>query len=198
MTPESRVIPRGWDIDHASPSDFVVRCASCGRVSIRDERAEAHTQAQSHALRCSQTGVTPVARPEGSVSLEEGATDETADVGAALLIEGVNPRTDDVVGTEIVVRYESIQSGAGTQTASGLIDSTIGGESESYRGLELVRTDGRRLRIDVVDGIVLCEGRELNSGDTQWRKIGEAEVLRPARVGEAVGESAVATDGGVR
>lgn len=191
MTPPvSGVIPRGWWIDHDAPSDFVVRCVECGRLSIRDGRAQAHKQAIRHALRCSQTGVTPVVRPD-NVSV---GVDETEDAESLLLLEDVNPRCDDIVGTEVVVRYESISSRAGTQEVSGLISSMLGGDSGSYRGVELRVDDDRWLRVDVIDEAVLCEGRELNSGGTQWRTIGEAEHLRPARVGE----SAVVTDGGAR
>ena len=195
--PASRVIPRGWRVDHESPSDFVVRCIECDRLSIRDGRAQAHKQAQTHALRCSQTGVTPVSRPEGMTTVDD-TTAESTDEGSTLLFEGVTPRRDDLLGMEVVVRYESIQSAAGTQTARGLIDMTIGDESGSFRALELVGEDDRRLRVDVIEEAVLCEGRELNSGDVQWRTIGDAELLRPARVGESAGGSAVATDGGAR
>ena len=190
--PASGAIPRGWSVDHRTPSDFVVRCTACGRISIRDERATAHRQAQSHALSCSQTGVTPVSRPEGDASVGAGEESEPS-----LLLEGVNLAAEDVVGMEVVVRYESISSRAGTQRASGLIESRLGGDSAPYRGVELHVDDDRRLRVDVVDEAVLCRGRELNDGEVQWRKIGNAEVLRPTRL-ENSASSAVATDGGAR
>lgn len=189
----SEAIPRGWDVDHETPTDFVVRCTECGRVSIRDERASAHRQAGSHAFRCSQTGVTPVSRPGDEISNEE-----IDNSGSSLVLEGVNPATENIVGMEIVVRYESISSRAGTQRTTGLVDSMLGDDSAPYRGIEVLADDDRRLRIDVVDEIVLCPSRTMDTGTMQWRTIGEAEILRPARIGDSTSDSAVATDGGVQ
>jgi hypothetical protein len=63
-SPAPDAIPHAWTVDHESPDEFVVRCTECGRESIKDDRGRAHRLADTHAVRCSPTGVTPVSQPD--------------------------------------------------------------------------------------------------------------------------------------
>jgi hypothetical protein len=180
QSPPASGVPRGWSVDHQNPSEFVVRCTSCGRIDIQEDRGRAHRRADNHALTCSQTGVTPVRRPEPA----RGSTDdsdpdphlvEAADAGVNH--GGLDVLHADLRERELVVRYESTASRAGQQEIVGDVTAMVSADDQPFpnRGFILRLDDGARRQVDVLDAEVLCAH---NVG--AWRVIGALDAVAPA------------------
>jgi len=181
----SGAVPSGWSVDHESPDQFVVRCTQCGRVSIKDDRGRAHRLADNHAIRCSPTGVTPVSRPDGPGGDREPEPD------AAVTVTGFDAFEHDLVGEEIVVRYDSIDpSSDGIQVAGDVVDMVSAPDADvEFRGLVLRLPTGVRRRLDLVDGTIGCE----HNSTPGWRTIGELTSIAPTTTKNA--EAVAMTDG---
>jgi len=172
-SPASDTIPRGWSVDHADPEQFVVRCSHCGRIGIKDDRGRAHRLADNHALRCSQTGVTPVS---------SRASAPTADAAETAVADGGLEVTEaDLRGEEIVVEYDSVSERATRQRIAGDVVAMLPAPEDrddvEHSGVVLRLSDGRRRLVDVLQDRVKCS---TNGGrDIQWRTIGYLERLAP-------------------
>lgn len=187
----SEAIPRGWNVDHQQPNQFVVRCSACGRLDINESRANAHRRADTHALHCESTGVTPVSTP--SESTEENLEAPLED--AAVLDDGLDVQETDLVGRLVDVQYDSAASGATMKTVTGeivaMLPATTDVIDDPYRGFVLRLPDERRLRVDVFEAVVECP----HNTDSNWRRMGDLRRVAPTVDVEA---PRVMTDGGSR
>ena len=111
LSPASGAVPRGSEVDHANPDEFVVRCTACGRIGRKDGRGRAHRLADNHALRCSQTGVTPVSSSASAPTVDAAET--------AVADGGLEVTETDLHGEEIVVEYDSVSERATRQRIAG-------------------------------------------------------------------------------
>ena len=180
-------IPRGWSVDHADPEQFLVRCTACGRIGRKDGRGRAHRLADNHALRCSQTGVTPVSS-SASAPIADAAETAVAD-------GGLEVTKADLRGEEIVVEYDSVSERATRQRIAGDIVAMLPAPEDrddvEHSGVVLRLSDGRRRLVDVLQDRVKCS---TNGGrDIQWRTIGYLERLAPP---DEADRSPLLADGG--
>jgi len=167
----SDAVPRGWSVDHADPEQFVVRCNACGRIGRKDGRGRAHRLADNHALRCSQTGVTPVSSTDAA---------PTADAAETAVADGGLEVTEaDLRGEEIVVEYDSVSERATRQRIAGDVVAMLPAPEDrddvEHSGVVLRLPDGRRRLVDVLQDRVKCS----TTGDIQWRTIGYLKRLAP-------------------
>ncbi|PSQ18195.1 hypothetical protein BRD02_01610 [Halobacteriales archaeon QS_8_69_73] len=169
--PGSGVVPRGSEVDHINPDEFLVRCTACGRIGRKDGRGRAHRLADNHALRCSQTGVTPVS------STDTAATADAAETTVA--DGGLEVTQADLRGEGIVVEYDSVSERATRQRIAGDVVAMLPAPEDrddvEHSGVVLRLSDGRRRLVDVLQDRVKCS---TNGGrDIQWRTIGYLERL---------------------
>ena len=182
----SDAIPRGCSVDHADPEQFLVRCTACGRIGRKDDRGRAHRLADNHALRCSQTGVTPVSST---------ATAPTADAAETAVADGgLEVTQQDLRGEEIVVEYDSVSDRATHQRIAGDVVAMLPAPEDrddvEYAGVVLRLPDGRRRLVDVLQDRVKCS---TTGRDIQWRTIGYLERLSPP---DQTDRSPLLADGG--
>ena len=171
-SPASGAVSRGSEVDHINPDEFVVRCTECGRIGRKDGRGRAHRLADNHALRCSQTGVTPVSSSDAA---------PTVDAAEAAVADGLDVTQADLRGEEIVVEYDSVSDRATRQRIAGDVVAMLPApdprDDVEHSGVVLRLPDGRRRLVDVLQDRVKCStdgGR-----DIQWRTIGYLERLAP-------------------
>ena len=185
----SGAVPSGWSVDHETPDEFVVRCTRCGRVSIKDARGRAHRLADNHALVCSQTGVTPVSRPQEPGGGVEPEPDDS------VAVAGVDALRHDIVGETLTVSYESVDPTSGGCEVSGDVVAMLPADDEAdidHRGFILRLPTKVRRRVDIVAGKIECR----HNSTTGWRSIGDVTAVSPA---SRVDSAPVAmTDGGVQ
>jgi len=186
-SPASGAVPRGSEVDHANPDEFVVRCTVCGRIGRKDDRGRAHRLADNHALRCSQTGVTPVSST-GAAPAADAAETAVAD-------GGLEVTEADLRGEEIVVEYDSVSERATRQRIAGDVVAMLPAPEDrddvEHSGVVLQLSDDRRRLVDVLQDRVKCStdgGR-----DIQWRTIGYLERLAPP---DQADRSPLLADGG--
>ena len=170
-SPASGAVPRGSEVDHANPDEFLVRCTTCGRIGRKDDRGRAHRLADNHALRCSQTGVTPVSSSASAPS-SDAAEMAVAD-------GGLEVTQADLRGEEIVVEYDSVSDRATHQRIAGDVVAMLPAPEDrddvEHSGVVLRLPDGRRRLVDVLQDRVKCS----TTGDIQWRTIGYLKRLAP-------------------
>ena len=167
----SGAVPRGSEVNHINPDEFLVRCTACGRIDRKDDRGRAHRLADNHALRCSQTGVTPVS------SADAAPTADAAETGVA--DGGLEVTEADLRSEEIVVEYDSVSDRATRQRIAGDVVAMLPAPEDrddvEHSGIVLRLSDGRRRLVDVLQDRVKCS---TNGGrDIQWRPIGYLERL---------------------
>lgn len=183
-------IPRGWSVDHDAPTEFVVRCTHCGRIAIRDDRAAAHRRADSHALRCRATGITPVRRPDDATL---PAADQADATPAAVGDGGLDVLGADLAGQEIAIRYESVSKRAGEQQVIGDVVAMVPAPSSAdfeNKGLIVRLGNQTRRRVDLLRDVVECP----HNCDDGWREVGALTGLAPAQ--QAANDPVIMTDGG--
>ena len=172
-SPASGAVPRGSEVDHETPDEFVVRCTECGRIDRKDGRGGAHRLADNHALRCSQTGVTPVSST-GAAPTADAAETAVAD-------GGLEVTETDLRGEEIVVEYDSVSERATRQRIAGDVVAMLPAPEDrddvEHSGVVLRLSDGRRRLVDVLQDRVKCS--TTGGRDIQWRTIGYLERLAP-------------------
>lgn len=184
--------PRGYRVDHESPEKFVVRCAHCGRLALEDGRAEAHSRADNHALRCANTGVTPVS--VRSDAREDVLVPETAETVVPIVTEhNVDIFETDLSDESITVRYESVSRRSGEKEIHGEVTAMVPGREDDpveYRGVILRLPSQKRRRVDFLDKLVECPHNSARG----WRRIGDLLSVGPAMT--AGSPPVVMTDGG--
>jgi hypothetical protein len=180
----SRHIPGGWHPDHNTPSKFVVRCRDCGRLAVTDGRGPAHDRADSHALTCSQTGVTPISL------IDDDADDEPESDTATL-----RPRQTNLVGEEVTLVYNSKDPRSDEIERDAVVEEMLTSYLDvPYRGFLARAQNGIQLEVDLSAGIVFSHGN-VRSPTGEILRV-EPACEEPALGEEATDDARVATDGG--
>lgn len=96
----------GWEVNHYDPDALVLRCTECGFLDALENREEANSQANQHAIECgNQVGLTPIAQSDD--------------------------HDTNHVGDWAIVTYESRQSGNELQRSGTVISQElVDGEAE--------------------------------------------------------------------
>ncbi|MCY4731141.1 hypothetical protein KY092_11305 [Natronomonas gomsonensis] len=180
----TRHIPGGYAPDHNTPSQFVVRCSDCGRVCIRDDRGDAHDRADSHALHCAQTGVTPIS----FIGDEEQADDEAETAT-------LQPRITNLVGEEVTLVYHSKDPRSDEVERDAVVEEMLTSYLDvPYRGFLARAENGIELEVDLSAGIVFSHGN-VRSPTGEILRV-EPACEEPALGEDATDDARVATDGG--
>jgi hypothetical protein len=184
-------VPRGWSVNHADPTHFIVRCGCCGRIAIEELRGEAHSRADDHAMRCRPTGVTPVVKPD---DLDDELAPGTGEQRVAAADGGLDVDSD-MKGEEVVVRYESVSQRAGEQEIIGDIVAMVPAPDDAdntHDGFILRLGNQTRRRVHLTDELVECS----HNSQPGWRKIGDLTSVAPAQRADT--PPVLLTDGGER
>jgi hypothetical protein len=178
----NRHVPGGWRPDHSTPEKFVIRCSDCGRLSLTEDRGDAHDRADSHALTCEQAGVTPIS------PLEEDDLDDEEERPT------LAPSLTDLDGEEVTVVYRSNRSGR-LQERDAVVEEMLDSNHDvPYRGFLAEASNGILLEIDLLAAVVFSHGN-VRSPTGEFVRV-EPTCEDPALVENATEDARVATDGG--